>query len=75
MAQCRDLENRHHEKLLEISINTLEKSVKNELDEDLPDDVREVRVPNNSPPLRSRQEEKATAFSQKERDFQEAQYS
>ncbi|CAM9528341.1 unnamed protein product [Bubo scandiacus] len=37
---CRDLENRHHEKLLEISITTLEKSVKNELDEDLPDDVR-----------------------------------
>lgn len=53
MAQCRDLENRHHEKLLEISINTLEKSVKNELDEDLPDDVREVSTPNNSPPLRS----------------------
>uniref|UniRef100_A0A8B9TD18 Dynein regulatory complex subunit 3 n=1 Tax=Anas platyrhynchos TaxID=8839 RepID=A0A8B9TD18_ANAPL len=44
MAQCRDLENRHHEKLLEISINTLEKSVKNELDEDLPDDVRELLV-------------------------------
>ncbi|KAM9179603.1 dynein regulatory complex subunit 3 [Mergus octosetaceus] len=41
---CRDLENRHHEKLLEISINTLEKSVKNELDEDLPDDVRELLV-------------------------------
>ncbi|XP_035195647.1 dynein regulatory complex subunit 3 isoform X2 [Oxyura jamaicensis] len=40
MAQCRDLENRHHEKLLEISINTLEKSIKNELDEDLPDDIR-----------------------------------
>ncbi|NWQ85943.1 DRC3 protein, partial [Burhinus bistriatus] len=40
MAQCRDLENRHHEKLLEISITTLEKSVKNELDEDLPADVR-----------------------------------
>uniref|UniRef100_A0A663NDX3 Dynein regulatory complex subunit 3 n=1 Tax=Athene cunicularia TaxID=194338 RepID=A0A663NDX3_ATHCN len=37
---CRDLENHHHEKLLEISITTLEKSVKNELDEDLPDDVR-----------------------------------
>uniref|UniRef100_A0A663NA27 Dynein regulatory complex subunit 3 n=1 Tax=Athene cunicularia TaxID=194338 RepID=A0A663NA27_ATHCN len=40
MTQCRDLENHHHEKLLEISITTLEKSVKNELDEDLPDDVR-----------------------------------
>ncbi|XP_009988158.1 PREDICTED: leucine-rich repeat-containing protein 48 [Tauraco erythrolophus] len=40
VTQCRDLENRHHEKLLEISIAALEKSAKNELDEDLPDDVR-----------------------------------
>ncbi|XP_072506270.1 dynein regulatory complex subunit 3 [Notamacropus eugenii] len=40
MAQCRDLENHHHEKLLEISINTLEKIVKSEFDEDLPEDVR-----------------------------------
>uniref|UniRef100_A0A8C8ASX1 Dynein regulatory complex subunit 3 n=1 Tax=Otus sunia TaxID=257818 RepID=A0A8C8ASX1_9STRI len=40
MTQCRDLENIYHEKLLEISITTLEKSVKNELDKDLPDDVR-----------------------------------
>ncbi|XP_074064541.1 dynein regulatory complex subunit 3 [Macrotis lagotis] len=40
MAQCRDLENHHHEKLLEISINTLEKVVKGEFDEDLPEDVR-----------------------------------
>ncbi|NXL90783.1 DRC3 protein, partial [Alectura lathami] len=44
LTQCRDLENRHHEKLLEISIQTLEKSLKNELDEDLPDDVRELLV-------------------------------
>ncbi|XP_006901244.1 PREDICTED: leucine-rich repeat-containing protein 48-like [Elephantulus edwardii] len=44
MAQCRDLENHHHEKLLEISINTLEKVVKGELDEDLPDDVRALFV-------------------------------
>lgn len=42
MAQCRDLENHHHEKILEIAINTLEKMVKGELDEDLPDDVRAV---------------------------------
>ncbi|KAM6186379.1 LOW QUALITY PROTEIN: dynein regulatory complex subunit 3 [Rhynchocyon petersi] len=41
---CRDLENHHHEKLLEISINTLEKIVKGELDEDLPDDVRALFV-------------------------------
>ncbi|XP_021103243.1 dynein regulatory complex subunit 3 isoform X3 [Heterocephalus glaber] len=40
MAQCRDLENHHHEKLLEISISTLEKIIKGELDEELPDDVR-----------------------------------
>ncbi|XP_069917811.1 dynein regulatory complex subunit 3-like isoform X3 [Oryctolagus cuniculus] len=44
MAQCRDLENHHHEKLLEISINTLEKMVKGEPDEDLPDDVRALFV-------------------------------
>ncbi|KAM8818945.1 dynein regulatory complex subunit 3 [Rhynchonycteris naso] len=44
MAQCRDLENHHYEKLLEISINTLEKIVKGELDEDLPDDVRVLFV-------------------------------
>ncbi|XP_059524386.1 dynein regulatory complex subunit 3 [Myotis daubentonii] len=44
MAQCRDLENHHHEKLLEIAINTLEKVVKGELDEDLPEDVRALFV-------------------------------
>lgn len=42
MAQCRDLENHHHEKLLEIAISTREKIVKGELDEDLPDAVRAV---------------------------------
>ncbi|XP_030152378.1 dynein regulatory complex subunit 3 isoform X1 [Lynx canadensis] len=44
MAQCRDLENHHHEKLLEISINTLEKILKGELDENLPYDVRALFV-------------------------------
>ncbi|XP_072549690.1 dynein regulatory complex subunit 3 isoform X1 [Salminus brasiliensis] len=39
-AQCRDLENHHHEKLLEIAVATLERVAKNELEEDLPDDVR-----------------------------------
>ncbi|XP_013798825.2 dynein regulatory complex subunit 3 [Apteryx mantelli] len=48
MAQCRDLENHHHEKLLEISINTLEKSAKNELDKDLPDNVRMLFVDKNT---------------------------
>lgn len=42
MAQCRDLENHHHEKLLEIAISALEKTVKGELEEDLPDEVRAV---------------------------------
>ena len=42
MAQCRDLENQHHEKLMEMSIFTLEKVVKNELDDDIPDDLKEV---------------------------------
>uniref|UniRef100_A0A8C8S877 Dynein regulatory complex subunit 3 n=1 Tax=Pelusios castaneus TaxID=367368 RepID=A0A8C8S877_9SAUR len=40
MAQCRDLENHHHEKLLEIAINTLEKIIKSEFDDELPDAVR-----------------------------------
>ncbi|XP_053222173.1 dynein regulatory complex subunit 3 isoform X1 [Podarcis raffonei] len=44
MAQCRDLENQHHEKLLEISVNTLEKIVKSEFDEEMPDDVRMLFV-------------------------------
>ncbi|XP_029785066.1 dynein regulatory complex subunit 3 isoform X2 [Suricata suricatta] len=44
MAQCRDLENHHHEKLLEIAISTLEKTLKGELDEDLPEDVRALFV-------------------------------
>lgn len=44
MAQCRDLENHHHEKLLEIAINTLEKIVKSEMDEDMPDEVRMLFV-------------------------------
>nr|XP_044987272.1 dynein regulatory complex subunit 3 isoform X2 [Jaculus jaculus] len=44
MSQCRDLENHHHEKLLEIAINTLEKILKGEMDEELPDDVRVLFV-------------------------------
>ncbi|XP_062820661.1 dynein regulatory complex subunit 3 isoform X2 [Anolis carolinensis] len=42
--ECRDLENHHHEKLLEIAINTLEKVVKSEFDEEMPDDVRMLFV-------------------------------
>ncbi|PKU36901.1 leucine-rich repeat-containing protein 48 [Limosa lapponica baueri] len=46
--ECRDLENRHHEELLEISITTQEKSLKNELDEDLPADVQMLLVDENT---------------------------
>lgn len=42
ISQCRDLENQHNEKMLEIAIITLEKVVKNELDDEIPDDLREV---------------------------------
>uniref|UniRef100_A0A672UFN9 Dynein regulatory complex subunit 3 n=1 Tax=Strigops habroptila TaxID=2489341 RepID=A0A672UFN9_STRHB len=41
---CRELENNHHEKLLEISITTLEKSLKNELNVALPADVQTLLV-------------------------------
>ncbi|XP_066292825.1 dynein regulatory complex subunit 3-like [Branchiostoma lanceolatum] len=44
ISQCRDLENTHNEKLLEVAIVTLEKMVKNELDDELPDDVRMLFV-------------------------------
>ena len=44
VSQLRDLENAHHEKLLEIAIITLEKVVKNELDDEIPDDLREVCI-------------------------------
>jgi len=47
-TQCRDLENQHHERLVELSIITLEKVVKNEMDEEIPDDVREVSRPDQS---------------------------
>ena len=44
VAQCREFENQHNEKMLEIAIITLEKVVKNELDDEIPDDLREVSV-------------------------------
>ncbi|XP_041943403.1 dynein regulatory complex subunit 3 [Alosa sapidissima] len=43
-AQCRDLENHHHEKLLEIAVATLERIAKNEMEEDMPDEVRMLFV-------------------------------
>ncbi|XP_041085644.1 dynein regulatory complex subunit 3 [Polyodon spathula] len=44
ISQCRDLENNHHEKLQEIAINMLEKVLKNEFVEDIPDEVRMLFV-------------------------------
>ena len=42
MTQLRDLEKAHHEKTSDIAVVTLEKLMKNELEEDLPDDLRMV---------------------------------
>jgi len=39
----RDLENQHHERLLEISMITLEKAIKNELEDEVSEDLRMVR--------------------------------
>ncbi len=44
MTQCRELENSHHEKLSDIAVVTLEKFMKNELEEELPDELRNVSV-------------------------------
>lgn len=44
-TQCRDYETQHHEKLLELAIMNLEKAVKNELEEELPEDLRDVSFP------------------------------
>nr|XP_054762635.1 dynein regulatory complex subunit 3-like [Lytechinus pictus] len=44
ISQVRDLENIHHERLLEIAHITLEKYVKNELDDELPEDLRMLLV-------------------------------
>ena len=41
-TQCRDFETQHHEKLLELSIMNLEKVVKNEMEEEMPEDLRDV---------------------------------
>ena len=42
MSQCRDMENTHHERLMEMAIVAVEKMSKNEFDEDIPDDLRDV---------------------------------
>lgn len=43
-SQCRDLETQHHERMLEISAITLEKAIKNELDDDVSEDLRMLMV-------------------------------
>lgn len=44
LSHCRDLENQHHEKIMEIALINLEKSNKNELDDDISDDLRNLLV-------------------------------
>ncbi|XP_048576151.1 dynein regulatory complex subunit 3 [Nematostella vectensis] len=44
MTQLRDLENIHNERVSDIAVVTLEKLMKNELEEDLPDDLRMLFV-------------------------------
>ncbi|KAJ7403972.1 Dynein regulatory complex subunit 3 [Willisornis vidua] len=46
--ECRDLENHHHENLMKIVIDTLEKSAKGTLEENLPDDVQKLLVDKNT---------------------------
>lgn len=43
--QCRDLENKHHEKLRVIVLATQKKLDMDPFDESLPDDVQKVRAP------------------------------
>lgn len=43
-TQCRELENMHHEKLTETALLIMEKVVKNELEEELPEDLRMLFV-------------------------------
>ena len=42
--QCRELEKQHHEWLLETAIGVFEKSMKNELDDELSDELQEVII-------------------------------
>ncbi|XP_039255654.1 dynein regulatory complex subunit 3-like [Styela clava] len=44
ISQIRELENNHNEKLLEMSMVILEKVVKNEMEEELPEDIRMLFV-------------------------------
>ena len=42
MTQLRDMENNHHEKVNEIAVTLLERMAKNQLEEDLHDDLKLV---------------------------------
>ena len=42
MTQLRDMENNHHEKLTEVAVTLLERMAKNQLDEDIHDDLKGV---------------------------------
>ena len=42
LTQAREHENAHNEKMMECASSTLEKAAKNELDEDMPDDLKLV---------------------------------
>ncbi|KAK7484639.1 hypothetical protein BaRGS_00024047, partial [Batillaria attramentaria] len=44
LAQCRDTENVHHEKMMEIAQVTLDKVIKNELDEEISEELRMLFV-------------------------------
>jgi len=44
ITQCRELENAHNEKLSDIAVVTLEKYMKNELEEELPEELRNIFV-------------------------------
>jgi hypothetical protein len=44
ITQCRELENQHHERLLELSVNVLDKVIKSELDDEIADELNELLV-------------------------------
>lgn len=52
MTQLRDMENSHHEKVTELAVTLLEQMAKNQLEEELHDDLKVVskRVNNTGTP-------------------------
>jgi len=41
-AQCRELENQHHERIVDMTVRLLNKGIKTELDSDLTEQLQEV---------------------------------